>query len=123
MRLHAVVTAVLTLALGLGGLLYAERTTAQPAAQMPTSPSAQMMGAGQQMSTGMMMGQMQQQMARMTATLRAMRTRLDAITPALLTPSERAMLDYLKLLQAQMETMHGWMDTAQGMMQQMSARR
>lgn len=122
MRLQAAMIAGLTGALALGGLLYAERTTAQPA-QMPMAPGAQMMGPGPQMSTGMMMGQMQQQMDRMTATLRAMRARLDAINPALLTPSERAMLDYLKLLQTQLETMHGWMGTAQGMLQQMPARR
>jgi hypothetical protein len=101
-----------------------DRTLAQPAVQVPMSPSAQMMGPGQSGTpTGMMMGQMQQQMEQMTATLRAMRAQLDRINPALLTPSERAMYDYLRLMQTQMQTMNGWMGNAQGVMRQMPGTR
>jgi len=102
---------VLGLIVAAGALIYTDRTLAQPASQMPM---AQMMGSG-----GQMMGQMQQHMTQMTTTLKAMRAQLDRINPAMLTPSERAMYDYLKLLQTHMESMQGWMGNAQAMMQQM----
>ncbi len=108
---------LLALMVAAGTLIYADRSLAQPVAPMPT---AQMMGpGGQMMGPGQMMGQMQQHMTQMTANLKAMRAQLDRINPAMLTPSERAMYDYLKLLQTHMDTMQGWMGNAQGMMQQM----
>lgn len=123
MKSWIVLAVILAVGAGFGGLLYADRTEAQPLAQMPMSPSGQMMGPGQQMPMGQMMGQMQQRMDQMTATVRAMRAQLDKINPAMLTPSERAMFDYLKLMQTQMEAMHGWMGNAQGVMRQMPGTR
>lgn len=110
---------VLGLIVAAGALIYADQTLAQPASQMPM---AQMMGPGGQMMSGQMgqmMGQMQQHMTQMTGTVKAMRAQLDKVNPAMLTPSERAMYDYLKLLQTHMESMQGWMGNAQGMMRQM----
>jgi len=107
MSSRIVLAFLLVAAVGLGALVYVDRTLAQPVAQMPMSPS------------GQMMGQMQQQMTRMTANLQAMRVQLDKINPDLLTANERPMYEYLKLLQAQMEMMQGWMGLAQGVMRQM----
>lgn len=107
---------------GLGGLLYAERTLAQPPGQpepvAQMGPGGQMMGP-QQMPMDQMMGQMQQQMAQMTANLKIMRAQLNRVNPTLLPPSERAMYEYLRLLQAHMETMQGWVGNAQGVMRGM----
>ena len=104
MNSRTLLVIALAITVGLGTLVYADRTLAQAVAQMPM---------------GQMMGQMQRQMNQMTANLRAMRAQLDKINPALLTPSERAMFEYLTLLQTHMETMQVWMGTAQGAMRQM----
>lgn len=98
----------LALIVAIGALLYADRTLAQPAAQMPMAPRGPMMGPRQQMP----IGQMQQHMTQMTADLRAMRAQLDKVNPDSLTPQEHQMYEYLKLLQRHMETMQGWMGTS-----------
>lgn len=119
MSSRTVLAFLLVAAVGLGALVYIDRTLAQPVAQMPMNPSGPMMSGGQQMPMGQMMGQMQQQIGQMTANLRAMRAQLDRINPDLLTAQERPMYEYLKLMQVQMETMRGWMGNAQGVMRQM----
>lgn len=103
----AVITAI-------GALAYADRTLAYPVAQMPMAPRGPMMGPRQQMPMGQMMRQMQQHMNQMTADLRAMRAQLDKVNPDSLTPQERSMYEYLRLLQRHMETMRGWMSMSQG---------
>lgn len=100
----------------LGALIYADRTLAQPVAQIPMAPRGPMMGPGQQMPMGQMLGRMQQHMNQVTADLRAMRAQLDKVNPDLLTPQERPMYEYLKLLQRHMETMQGWMGMVHGTM-------
>ncbi len=122
MRSSTLVAIVLALVLGFTALLYADHTAAQPLAQGQMGPGGQMMGS-QQTQVGQMMGQMQQQMSQMTMNLKTVRAQLDKINPTMLTPSERAMFDYLKLLQTHMETMQAWMGTAQGAMMQMSGTR
>ncbi|MGH2359166.1 MAG: hypothetical protein ACRDGM_01310 [bacterium] len=97
--------------LAVGLLISTDRTEAQPAAQM--------MSPGQQMPIGQMMGMMQQQMNQMNTNLRAMRAQLGKVNPDLLTGQERPLYEYLKLLQGQLETMHGWMGNAQNGMRQM----
>ncbi len=121
MRSSTLVAVVLALVLGFTALLYADRTAAQPLAQAQMGPGGQMMGSQQPL--GQMMGQMQQQVGQMTMNLKTMRAQLDRVNPAMLTPSERTMFDYLKLLQTHMETMQAWMGTAQGAMMQMSGTR
>jgi hypothetical protein len=122
--MNARILAILALVflVGLGGLLYVERSLAQPPAQpgpvAQMGPGGQMMGP-QQMPMGQMMGQMQQQMTQMATNLQAMRAQLDRVNPALLTPSERAMYEYFRLLQVHMETMQGWVGNAQGVMRRM----
>lgn len=122
MRMRVLFTIALVLTIGVGSLVYAGRTQAQPVAQMPMNPSAPMMGPGQQMPMGQMMGQMQQHMNQMNATVRAMRAHLGKVNPELLTAQERPMYEYLKLLQAHLEAMQGWMGMTQGAMQQMMPR-
>lgn len=100
----------------IGALVYADRTLAQPVAQMPMAPRGPMMGPRQPMPMGQMMGQMQQHMNQMTADLRAMRAQLDKVNPDSLTPQERSMYEYLRLLQRHMETMLGWMGTSRNSM-------
>jgi hypothetical protein len=85
------------------------------------APAAQMMGPGQQMPMAPTTGQMQQQMNQMTTNLRAMRAQLDKVNPDLLTAQQRPMYEYLKLLQKQMESMHGMMGMMQGAIGQMPA--
>lgn len=125
MNMRGLLIAILALGLGVAGLVYVDRSLAQSAAQAPMmGPMAQMMGpGGQMMGSGQMMGQMQQQIDRMNTTLKAMRARLDRINPAMLTPAEREMLEYLKLLQTHMESMQGWMGGSMGVMRQMPGMR
>lgn len=109
----------IAVAVGIGALAYVNQTLAQ----MPMGPGGPMMGPGQQMPMGQMMVQMQQQMGMMSSNLQAMRARLDRINPGLLTPAEREMYEYLKLMQSHMETMQMWAGNAQGVMRQMPAPR
>ena len=122
MRMRVLSTIALVLTIGVGSLVYAGRTQAQPVAQMPMSPSVQTMGPGQQIPMGQMMGQMQQHMNQMTASVRALRGQLDKINPELLTAQERPMYKYLKLLQTHLEATQGWMGITQGAIQQMMPR-
>ena len=106
----------LAVTVAIGALIYADRTLAQPVAQMPMAPRGPMMGPRQQMPMGQMMSQMQQHMNQMTADLRAMRAQLDKVNPDLLTPQERRMYEYLRLQQRHMETMQSWMGMVHGTM-------
>jgi hypothetical protein len=106
----------LIVAVGLGIILVGSRVPSHGA-----PGGGQMMGPGQQMPMGPMMGQMQQQMNQMTTNLRAMRAQLDKVNPDLLTAQQRPMYEYLKLLQRQIESMHGMMGMMQGAMGQMPA--
>jgi hypothetical protein len=63
------------------------------------------------MPAGEMMQQMHRQMGEMTASIKALRAQLDKTNPELLTGQERPMYEYLKLLQAHLETMHGMLGT------------
>jgi len=119
MTTKTVLGITLAVIVAIGALIYADRTVAQPVAQMPMAPGGQMMRPGQQMPMGQMMGQMQQHMNQMPANLRAMRAQLDKVKPDLLTAQERPMYEYLKLLQAHMEAMQTWMGMAQGTIRQM----
>ncbi len=123
MKSRTLLGLAIAVAMGTGTLAYVNQTLAQPVAQTPMGPGGQMMGQGQQMPMGQMMRQMQQQMDAMSSNLRAMRARLDRINPGLLTPAEREMYEYLKLLQSHMETMQMWAGNAQGIMRQMPAPR
>jgi uncharacterized cupredoxin-like copper-binding protein len=75
-------------------------------AQMPMQPGRPMSGPQH----------MPSHMSQMTATVQAMRAQFNRINPALLTSSEQAMYEYLKLLQAHFESMAGGMRMPGGMM-------
>lgn len=125
MNMRTLLIAILALGLSVAGLVYVDRSPAQSVAQPRImGPTAQMMGpGGQMMGPGQMMGQMQQQMDRMNTTLKAMRARLERINPAMLTPAEREMFEYLKLLQTHMESMQSWMGGSMGVMRQIPGMR
>lgn len=88
--------------------------------QMPMRPSM----TTQQMNQ--MMRRMQRQMARMNqmrmqmdAQIKALREPLNKVNPDLLTGQERPLYEYLKLMQAHMETMPPMMRSMQDTMQEM----
>lgn len=110
---------VVVLTLGVTGVLlsavYAVGGPSGPgASQMPVQMSSGAMLAQGQMPMNQVAHQMQQQMAQMEATIKALRGQLDRINPDLLTGQERPMYEYLKILQAHVETMHRTMGTMQG---------
>lgn len=102
-------------AAGAAGLAFSMYAAAQPMGQMPMMQTGSQMpmnpaATGQQMAQmtqqmNQMMQQMQRQMAQMEASIKALRKQLDKVNPDLLTGQQRAMYDYLKLLQAHLDTM------------------
>lgn len=107
------------------GLAISTSTLAQPMGQMSPSQMNQMMRQRTPMQpmTRQQMNQMrvmmQRQMAQMEATIKQLRAQLDKVKPDLLTGQERALYDYLKLLQTHLDAMPAMMQSMQGMMNMM----
>lgn len=120
---RTIVLILSALLVGAVGLTFIARVFAQPMGQMPMMPMMGQMPMNQPMSSqqmNQMMQQMQRQMQQMEATIRALRAQLDKVNPDLLTGQERPLYEYLRMLQAHLETMPPMMRNMQGMMQMMT---
>ena len=117
MRKTLIVLTVAVTALALLVTIWFGLANAQPSsAQM--SHTGMLVAQGQ-MAPGPMGQQMQRQMAQMDASIKALRAQLDKVSPDRLSDDQRAMYEYLRILQTHLESMHASMGTMQGMMMQM----